>query len=286
MGGSERVYRPRCDICNVISVGETRTQTVPETILHVRELTLSFGALRALSDIELSVERGTVHSIIGPNGAGKTSLLNCLSGLYRPQSGRAMLSTTAGTADLVGIAPHRVARLGLARTFQNLQLFKHMSVVDNLMLGRHVHIRPNLAGAFLRTPGWKRTEAANRASIEPVIELLELGNIRDTPAGQLPYGMQKQVEMGRALSLQPELLLLDEPMAGTTGVERDAMIDAIVKVRDSGVTIAMIEHDMATVMSLSDTVTVFSFGMVIASGTPSEVSADPEVIRAYLGEAA
>ena len=254
-----------------------------ESILRVENVSLRFGALAALNNVSLAIERGSIHSIIGPNGAGKTSLLNCLSGLYSPQEGIAVLDTAAGQNDLVGIKPRRVARLGLARTFQNLQLFRHLSVVDNLLLGRHIHIRPNLLGAILRSGSWRADDAANRAQVDQVIDLLDLRAIQDVPAGQLAYGLQKQVELARAVCLEPELLLLDEPMAGTTATERADMGDAIHTIRESGVSIGMIEHDIGVVMSMSDAVTVLSFGTVIASGTPEEVSADEGVIEAYLG---
>ena len=259
-------------------------------ILDVQRVSLSFGELVALNDINLSVERETVHSIIGPNGAGKTSLLNCLSGLYRPQEGQVILDTKTGTRqgrnDLLTMPSHKMGRLGLARTFQNLELFPHMSVVDNLLLGRHIYIRPRLFGALVRSPAVRRDEAANREKVNEVIDFLGLGEVADAVAGELAYGIQKQVELARALSLEPELLLLDEPMAGTTGAEREAITESIRTILESGVTVVMIEHDMSVVMALSDTVTVLSFGTVISEGPPEVVAADPEVIEAYLGEPA
>ncbi len=258
-------------------------EMAPSPILEVDGVGITFGSLAALRDVSLSVNRGTVHAIIGPNGAGKTTLLNCLSGLYVAGEGSAVLSTKMGRNDLIGIKPQKVARIGMARTFQNIQLFGHLSVVDNLMLGRHVHLRPNLFGAVFRSPGWRKDDSENRERVEEIVDLLGLDAIRDTAAGSLAYGMQKQVELGRALCIEPELLLLDEPMAGTTASEREAMIETILSVKDSGVTISMIEHDMRAVMSMSDSVTVLSFGQVIADGTPEEVSADSAVIEAYLG---
>ena len=227
---------------------------------------------------------GTLFTVSAPSGAGKTSLLNCLSGLYRPQEGSALLQTKAGANDLFHTRPQRIGRLGLARTFQNLELFPHLTVTDNLLLGRHLYIKPRLFGALVRSRAVRHDEAVNRAKVDEVIEFLGLAEVRHAAAGELAYGVQKQVELARSLCLEPEVLLLDEPMAGTTGGERESISESIRTVRDSGVTVVMIEHDMGVVMSLSDRITVLSFGTVISDGSPDHVANDPAVIEAYLGE--
>jgi branched-chain amino acid transport system ATP-binding protein len=252
----------------------------PEAQMRIEGIGLSFGGVRALSEISFDIFPGTIQAIIGPNGAGKTSLLNCISGLYRPQQGQIRFEDR----NLVGLAPHAIARLGIARSFQNIELFRHMTVVDNLMLGRHVHMRGGvLSGGLYWGPG-QREEIAHREVVEQVIDLLEIQAIRKRQVGALSYGLQKRVELGRALAMSPRLLLLDEPMAGMNSEEKEDMARFILDIsEEQRTTIVLIEHDMGVVMDISDSVAVLEFGQLIACGTPDEVRANPQVIAAYLG---
>jgi branched-chain amino acid transport system ATP-binding protein len=250
-------------------------------LLDVRNVTLHFRGLTALADVQFSVEQGSIHAIIGPNGAGKTSMLNCVSGVYRPQRGQILLDGQ----DLSRLAPSARARLGLARTFQNIALFKGMTVLDNLLIGRHVHQRADaVMGGLYWGPG-QREEIAERRKVEEVIDFLEIQHVRHKVVGTLAYGLQKRVELARALALEPRLLLLDEPMAGMNAEEKEDMARFVLDVNEErGVTVLMIEHDMGVVMDLSHRITVLNFGERIADGTPDEVRAEPAVQAAYLGE--
>jgi branched-chain amino acid transport system ATP-binding protein len=255
------------------------------TQLSVEQVSIAFGGVRALDDVSLEVRQGDVHAVIGPNGAGKTSLLNCISGLYRPQKGTIVLHGESGSHQLTRIRPSRIAQLGVARSFQNIELFKHMTVLDNLMLGRHVHMRHRVLPSLVYLGPARRQEIEHRELVEEVIDLLEIEAVRKRQVGSLAYGVQKRVELGRALCMQPALLLLDEPMAGMNAEEKEDMARYVLDVNEhAGVTTVLIEHDMGVVMDVSDRVTVLDFGKVIADGTPAEVSARPDVIKAYLGE--
>lgn len=249
--------------------------------LSIENISLSFGGVRALSDVSLSCESGEIFAIIGPNGAGKTSLLNCICALYRPQRGRIMY----GNTNLIETPPHRLPKLGIARTFQNIELFSHMTVLDNLMLGRHVHMKKNIITAMAYWWLAEREEIENRRFVEHVIDLLEIQAIRKKKVGALSYGLQKRVELGRALAMNPGLLLLDEPMAGMNVEEKEDMARFILDINEEwNITIILIEHDMGVVMDISDRIAVLDFGRLIGFGTPQEVSNNPDVIRAYLGQ--
>jgi branched-chain amino acid transport system ATP-binding protein len=254
--------------------------------LEVADVTLRFGGVRALENVSLQVSQGDIHAVIGPNGAGKTSLLNCVSGLYRPQAGRIRLHTDGGTVrELTTARPSRIAHWGVARTFQNIELFKHMTVLENLMLGRHVHMKHRLFASFLYFGPARAQEIAHREVVEEVIDLLEIQQVRNRQVGALAYGFQKRVELGRALAMQPSVLLLDEPMAGMNAEEKEDMARFVLDVNElAGVTTVLIEHDMGVIMDISDRVSVLDFGRVIADGTPSEVGGDTAVRDAYLGQ--
>ena len=256
------------------------TRQIGDTLLEVKNITLSFGGVKALTDISFDIKKGEIRAIIGPNGAGKSSMLNVISGFYHPQQGEVWFKGEKRQP----MKPYQVARQGIARTFQNIALFKGMSTLDNLMTGRITHMNTNI---FLQAI-WKgpaqREELAHRERVEHIIDFLGIQAIRKTPVGRLPYGMQKRVELGRALAAEAELLLLDEPMAGMNLEEKEDMCRFVLDVNDEfGTTIALIEHDMGVVMDLSDRVVVLDYGCKLADGTPDEVRNNQAVIEAYLG---
>jgi branched-chain amino acid transport system ATP-binding protein len=252
-------------------------------ILAAEHVSLRFGGVRALTDVSFSVRRGEIFSIIGPNGAGKTSMVNCVSGRYRPTEGRVLFEGQ----DITRLGPNRRAGLGIGRTFQNLALFGHMSVLDNIMVGRHHLLKTGLLrGMLYWFGGAQKEELEHRREVEEIIDFLEIQHVRKAPAGTLPYGLRKRVELARAVAVRPRLILLDEPMAGMNLEEKEDMARFIVDLNEEwGMTVLMIEHDMGVVMDISHRVMVLDFGRRIAAGQPEEVLADPHVRRAYLGEA-
>ena len=253
-----------------------------EVLLNVDGISLRFGGVRALSDVSFDIRKGEIRAIIGPNGAGKSSMLNCINGFYHPQEGR----ITYKGRERVQMQPYEAARQAIARTFQNIALFKGMSTLDNIMTGRLLKMRRGLFWQALHVGPAAREESEHRAKVEQIIDFLQLQAVRKMPVGRLPYGLQKRVELGRALAAEPDLLLLDEPMAGMNVEEKEDMCRIILNVNEQvGTTIALIEHDMGVVMDLSDRVVVLEYGRKIADGTPDTVTANKAVVDAYLGVA-
>jgi len=256
------------------------TKKIGDVILDVKNISLAFGGVKALSDISFNVREHEVRAIIGPNGAGKSSMLNCINGVYTPQQG----SITFKGQTFSHMDSHQVATMGIARTFQNLALFKGMSVIDNIMSGRNLRIKSNILMQALRIGPAQREEERHREFVEHIIDFLEIQAYRKTPVGQLPYGLQKRVDLGRALAMEPQVLLLDEPMAGMNLEEKQDMCRFVLDINDEyGTTVVLIEHDMGVVMDISDRVVVLDYGKKIGDGTPDEVRNNPEVISAYLG---
>ncbi len=259
-----------------------RNFPIGDPILEVNNISLSFGGVKAITDTSFDVLTHEIRAIIGPNGAGKSSMLNCINGIYKPQEG----SVVYHGETLSKITPNIAAQKGISRTFQNLALFKRMSALDNILVGRKLHSKANFIDIAFQLPKAKREETENRQKCEEIISFLEIDQIKNTPVGKLPYGLQKRVELGRALAAEPEVLLLDEPMAGMNVEEKREMCRFILEVNDNyGTTIVLIEHDMGVVMDISDRVVVLDYGKVIGDGTPDEVRSNQTVIDAYLGVA-
>jgi branched-chain amino acid transport system ATP-binding protein len=249
--------------------------------LNISDVTLSFGGLKALSHVDMSIEPGLITSIIGPNGAGKTSMLNCISGFYHPTTGKISYEDK----DLTHASPHQISNMGIARAFQNLELFSGLSVLDNLLLARHQNLTYSFFHAAVFFGKASRVEAENRTYVEDIIDFMELEPYRKSLVGNLSYGIQKKVEVARALTLGPEILLLDEPMAGMNIQEKEDIVRFIMDIqKERSITVVLVEHDLGVVMDISDRIYVLDFGEVIGSGTPDQVSNNPKVIEAYIGE--
>ena len=251
------------------------------THLKITDVTLSFGGLKALSEVDMDIEPGLITSIIGPNGAGKTSMLNCISGFYHPTRGEIYYKDKR----LTNASPHQVSNMGISRAFQNLELFSGLSVLDNLLLARHQNLKYSFLNAVFFFGKASRVEAENRAYVEDVIDFMELEPYRKSLVGNLSYGVQKKVEVARALTLDPDILLLDEPMAGMNQEEKEDIVRFVMDIqKERGITVVLVEHDLGVVMDISDIIYVLDFGEVIGSGTPDEVAQNPKVIEAYIGE--
>jgi branched-chain amino acid transport system ATP-binding protein len=250
--------------------------------LEVKKIFLSFGGVMALHDVDLTVHTGEFVSIIGPNGAGKTSLLNCITGYYHPQKGQILFNGE----DITGLHPHEITKKGIGRTYQNIELFPGMTVLANMLLARHLYCDYGIGLATIFSPSVRKQEVYHRQVLEELIDFLEMQPIRKKPVGSLPYGLRKRVELGRALALEPKLLVLDEPFAGMTLEEKEDMVRFLLELNSGwGQTMILVEHDMSVVMSISQRIMVLNFGERIAEGTPEVIQNHPEVIKAYLGEA-
>jgi branched-chain amino acid transport system ATP-binding protein len=262
----------------------TSTQPVDrQAELEVKKVFLNFGGVMALHDVDLTIHTGEFVSIIGPNGAGKTSLLNCITGYYHPQSGQILFNGE----EITGQHPHEITKKGIGRTYQNIELFPGITVLANMLLARHLYCDYGIGKAALFSSSVKKEEVRHRKVLEELIDFLEMQSIRKKPVGSLPYGLRKRVELGRALALEPKLLVLDEPFAGMTLEEKEDMVRFLIELNSAwGQTIILVEHDMSVVMSISQRIMVLNFGEKIAEGTPEVIQNHPEVIKAYLGETA
>lgn len=264
------------------SIYEKSDAALRKAELEIHGVALRFGGVIALSNIDLSVRNGELFAVIGPNGAGKTSLLNCITGFYRPQEGK----ITFNGEDITYLPAHELVRIGIGRTFQNIELFPGMTVLSNLFLARHTHCSYGLGPASLFLPSVRQEEIRHRRILEEIIDFLEIQSLRNKPVGSLPYGMMKRVELGRALALEPALLVLDEPFAGMNLEEKEDMVRFLLELnRAWGQTMILVEHDMSIVMSIAKRIAVLNFGEKLTEGTPEEIIRHPEVIKAYLGDA-
>jgi branched-chain amino acid transport system ATP-binding protein len=270
-----KAYRGQPSIFNSIKHKVIRAE------LEVKDVSLNFGGVKALIDVNLSVSTGELVAIIGPNGAGKTSLLNCITGFYTPQKGKIFFNGV----DITHLPPHDLVRLGIGRTFQNIELFPGMTVLSNMLLARHNHCHYGFGSACIFSSSMRREEVRHRHILEELIDFLEMQAIRKKPVGSLPYGLMKRVELGRALALEPALLILDEPFAGMNLEEKEDMVRFLTELNKSwGQTMILVEHDMSVVMSISPRIAVLNFGQKLAEGNPDEIRTHPEVIKAYLGD--
>ena len=264
------------------SIMANRSQEDKKAELEISNLRLSFGGVVAVRDVDLTVHTGELMAIIGPNGAGKTSLLNCITGFYHPQQGRIIFNGQ----DITRLHTHQLVSVGIGRTFQNIELFPGMTVLANMTLARHIHCHYSFWRSCLFSPAVRREEIRHRQILEEIIDFLEMQSIRKKTVGSLPYGMMKRVELGRALALNPRLLILDEPFAGMNLEEKEDMVRFLLELnRRWGLTMILVEHDMSIVMSISQKIMVLNFGEKLGEGSPEQISANPEVIKAYLGEA-
>jgi len=270
-------------VASVEAISDPLLPPAPSALLDVEELTVRFGGVRAVANVSISVAEGEIFSLIGPNGAGKTSLVNCVTGFYKPSEGRVRF---AG-ADITRKSTQRIARAGIARTYQNIELFQGMSVIENLLVGRHVHMRSNVVTGGLWYGPARAEELRERRIVEELVDFLEIAHVRGVPVGMLPYGLQKRVDLGRALAASPKLLILDEPMAGMNIEEKEDIARFVLEAKaERGLTILLIEHDMGVVMDVSDRVAVLDYGQLIAQGTPEYIRVHPAVIEAYVGDKA